>query len=143
MNKAKAVFKEDKAKTNILGMTKLNLMEITRKKNKDNFYNLITQQCSHCSGSGRTGSKLYVFFRLESIIKNIKRNTSSDAVVIKCGYLMNNFINKNCGDIISKVEIKYNIKIFFKIDDNMTTDDIVVDKIGKTDFINSYLNEEK
>lgn len=143
VNKAKSVFKEDKAKTNILGMTKLNLMEITRKKNKDNFYNLITQQCSHCSGSGRTGSKLYVFFRLESIIKNIKRNTSSDAVVLKCGYLMNNFIKNNCTDIIKKVENKYSIKLFFKMDDNMSTDDIVVDKIGKIDLINSYLNEEK
>ena len=142
INKAKSVFKNDKAKTNVLGMTKLNLMEITRKKNKENFYNLITQQCGHCSGSGRTGSKVYVFFRLESIIKNIKSNTSSEAVVLCAGYLMYSFIMNNCMDIVNKIELKYNIKIFFLKDDSILTDDITVEKMGKTEYINSYFQSK-
>ncbi|MEL7649718.1 MAG: Rne/Rng family ribonuclease [Sedimentibacter sp.] len=142
ISRAKSAFRDDKAKTNVLGMTKLNLMEITRKKNKENFYNLITQQCSHCSGSGRTASKIYIFLRLESIIKNIRKNTTSEAVVLKSGYIMNSFIQNNCMDIIKKIQQKYSIKIFFRVDENVLTDEIAVEKTGNTEYINSYLNSK-
>ena len=39
--KAKSLFKDDKTRTNVIGITKLCIMEITRKKNKENFYNLM------------------------------------------------------------------------------------------------------
>ena len=48
--KAKALFRDDKTKTAVVGMTKLNIMEITRKRNTENFYNLITEECTHCRG---------------------------------------------------------------------------------------------
>jgi len=141
INKAKAVFNDDKAKTNIIGMTKLNLMEITRKKDKENFFNLMTKECEHCSGSGRTGSKIYIFLKIESIIKKIKRNTSSEAVILNTGFLLYNKILNNCMDIVNKIEQNYNIKIFFFADGNITTDEIVIERMGKADYINTYLNK--
>jgi len=143
INKAKSAFKDDKAKTNILGMTKLNLMEITRKKDKENFFNLITEECEHCGGSGRTGSKIYIFLKIEGIIKKIKKNTSSEAVLLNAGYILYNKIINDCMDIVNKIEQKYNIKICFARDENIFTDDIVVERMGKTDYVNSYLNKQK
>lgn len=131
ISKAKSLFKDDKAKTNVIGMTKLNLMEITRKKNKENFFNLITEECRHCRGSGRSISKIYIFIKIEGIIKNIKFNTSSETVILNVGSLLYNKIINSCMDIISEIEKKYDIKIFFEQDDEIFTDDIVVGKMGK------------
>lgn len=83
--KAKSLFKDDKIKTNVIGMTKLNIMEITRKRNTENFFNLITEECIHCRGSSRSISKIYIFIKIEGIIKNIKYNTSSEAVILNVG----------------------------------------------------------
>lgn len=143
INKAKSAFKHDKAKTNIIGMTKLNLMEITRKKDKENFFNLITEECEYCNGSGRTGSKIYIFLKIEGIIKKIKKNTSSEAVILNTGCILYNKIINNCMDVVNKMEQKYNMKIFFACDKNILTDDIVVERMGKADYINLYLNMQK
>ena len=134
ISKAKSLFRDDKTKTNVVGMTKLNLMEITRKKNKENFFNLITEECSHCKGSGRSSSKVYIIIKIESIIKNIKFNTSSETVILKVGSILYNKIMKDCLNVISEIENKYNIKIFIELDENILTDDIIVGKMGKLDL---------
>ncbi|HKM01103.1 MAG TPA: Rne/Rng family ribonuclease [Sedimentibacter sp.] len=134
ISKAKSLFRDDKTKTNVVGMTKLNLMEITRKKNKENFFNLITEECSHCKGSGRSSSKVYIIIKIESIIKNIKFNTSSETVILKVGSILYNKIMKDCLNVISEIENKYNIKIFIELDENILKDDIIVGKMGKLDL---------
>lgn len=135
ISRARSLFKNDKNKTNVMGMTKLNLMEITRKKDKENFFNLITEECSHCRGSGRTGSKAYIIIKIENIIKNIKYNTSSEAVILNVGSILYNKINKTCLKDISNIENKYDIKIIFELDENILTDDILVGKMGKLSYI--------
>lgn len=142
VNKAKSAFKDDKAKTNIIGMTKLNLMEITRKKDTENFFNLITEECEHCRGGGRTSSKIYIFLKIESIVKKIKKNTSSEAIILSTGYLLYNKILHNCMDIVYKIEQKYSIKIYFAKDKNIHTDEIAIDKMGKLDYINSIFKQK-
>ena len=142
INKAKSVFKNDKAKTNIIGMTKLNLMEITRKKDTENFFNLITEECENCRGGGRTSSKIYIFLKIESIVKKIKKNTSSEAVILSTGYLLYNKIIQSCMDIVYKIEQKYSIKIYFAKDKNIHTDEIAIDKMGKLDYINSIFKQK-
>ena len=134
--KAKSLFRDDKTKTNVIGMTKLCIMEITRKRNTENFFNLITEECSHCSGSGRSISKMYIFIKIEGIIKNIKHNTSSEAVILNVGCILYNKIIKSCMDIIAEIEKKYDIKIFIEQDDKILTDEIIIGKIGKLSNVN-------
>ncbi|NLK65494.1 MAG: Rne/Rng family ribonuclease [Tissierellia bacterium] len=129
--KAKSLFRNDKTKTNVIGMTKLNIMEITRKRNTENFYNLITDECMHCGGSGRSLSKIYIFIKIEAIIKNIKYNTSSEAVILKVGSILYNKIIKNCMDIIAEIEKKYDMRIYIKQDSHILSDEIIVGKMGK------------
>lgn len=142
INKAKSVFKTDKAKTNIVEMTKLNLMVITRKKDTENFFNIITEECDHCRGSGRISSKTYIIIKIESIIKRIKNNTSCEAVILKTGYVLYNKIHKSCLDIIEDIEQKYNIRIYFVKDKEIKTDEIVVDKMGKLSYINNVIKQK-
>lgn len=133
VNRAKLLFKDDTTVTDVLGMTRLNLMEITRKKTKDNFYNIITEECMHCSGSGRSSSSIYIFIKIENIIKNIKLNTSTEAVILKAGYLIYNKITKdsNCMNMVLKIENKYGIRIFFERDEQILTDEIIIGRMGK------------
>ncbi|MGD9567244.1 MAG: Rne/Rng family ribonuclease [Sedimentibacter sp.] len=142
INKAKSVFKDDKVKTNIIGMTKLNLMEITRKKDKENFFNLITEECQHCRGGGRTGSKIFIILKIESIVRKILKNTTCEAVILRIGYLLYHKIQEDCMNIVDKIEKKYRIKIYFVKDKNIFTDEIIIDKMGKLDYINNIFKQK-
>lgn len=139
IEKAKQIFKLDKAKTNVVDMTKLNLMEITRKKDKENFYNLMTKECDHCKGSGRISSKVQVILKIEGIIRKIKRNTSCEAVILSVGSILYNKITESCDDIIKDIETTYKIKIYLSERKEILTEDIIVEKMGKSEYINSIL----
>lgn len=133
---AKRAFKSDKSKTKIIGMTKLNLMEITRKKDKENFFNLMTEDCEHCRGGGKVNSKVQIILKVENIIRKIKKNTSSEAVVLSVGNMMYNKILNSCMDNINHIELKYNIKIYFVESKDILTENIIVEKMGKVEYIN-------
>ncbi len=142
ISKAKSVFKEDRARTNVLGMTRLNLMEITRKKDRENFFNLITEECQCCKGSGRISSNIFILMKIEGIVKKIKKNTSCEAVILKAGYTLYDKITSECMDIINKIEKQYNMKIYFLGDKNIEDHEIHLDKMGKKDYINGIFKQK-
>lgn len=56
MNEFSYYLSKDPIKTMLVGMSKLNLVELTRKKVKKPLYEQLTSSCSHCYGSGRTSN---------------------------------------------------------------------------------------
>jgi ribonuclease G len=139
LDTAKQIFKSDKAKTNVVDMTKLNLMEITRKKDKENFYNLMTKECDHCKGSGKISSKIQVILKIEGIVRKIKINTSCEAVIISVGSILYTKIMEQCEEILRDIESAYKIKIYLKENKEILTEEIIIEKMGKLDYINSIL----
>lgn len=58
--------KKDKTKTNVIGITGLGLVEMTRKKSRQNIESILFADCPCCEGRGRVESP-------ETVIINIKR----------------------------------------------------------------------
>ncbi|OAB48076.1 Rne/Rng family ribonuclease [Paenibacillus antarcticus] len=48
-----SVMKKDRAKSQIVGWTKLGLLELTRKKVREDTSVILDKECDHCSGTGR------------------------------------------------------------------------------------------
>ena len=46
-------------------------------------------------------------------------------------------------DKVEKIEKKYNIKIFFSKDSSIFNDEIIIDKMGKSDYIYSIFKHAK
>jgi Ribonuclease G/E len=118
-------------------MTKLNLMELTRKKDKENFFNLMTVHCEHCSGSGRVPSIIQIKMKIENIVSKVKKNTSSEAVVLRTGSMLYEKISKCGSQFLDMIQEKYGIKIYIKEDRSIVTKEIMVEKMGKIEYINS------
>lgn len=49
--------KKDRTKTNVLGLTKLGFVEMTRKKVRSNLQSFLSKECPYCEGSGRVPSE--------------------------------------------------------------------------------------
>ena len=70
LDQLKGAFKEDKTRTNILGITQLGLVEMTRKKARKSIGRIIQQNCPICDGTGRVKSADTYFLEIQEIIKN-------------------------------------------------------------------------
>ena len=58
--------REDRIKTNVVGMTGLGLVEITRKKTRNDNESILLQQCPYCKGAGRLPSDEYMVQKIRS-----------------------------------------------------------------------------
>ena len=64
----------DKARTNILKISELGLVEMTRKRTRENLVQTLCEPCSHCEGRSYVLSRESVAFRvLREIRKHLPR----------------------------------------------------------------------
>ncbi len=65
--------KRDRTKTNVLGFTSLGLVEITRKKARQNVEGVLYHECPCCEGRGRVQSPETVVINIWRKLRNIMR----------------------------------------------------------------------
>ena len=68
-----AVLKKDRARTNVLKISELGLVEMTRKRVQEDLVRSISEPCHYCSGTGHTKSPHTVVY---DILREIKRETT-------------------------------------------------------------------
>ncbi len=68
-----AVIKKDRARTNVLKISELGLVEMTRKRVQEDLVRSISEPCHYCSGTGHTKSPHTVVY---DILREIRRETT-------------------------------------------------------------------
>lgn len=73
-----AALKKDRAKTNVLPISRLGLIEMTRKRTRDTLTRIMCTECPYCEGSGRVKSVESVCYEIiREITKTIKKTKRS------------------------------------------------------------------
>jgi len=67
----KNALRRDRTRTNVLGMTQLGLVEMTRKKVRQRIENVLLAPCPYCKGEGRILSSETIVKKIEKEVKNI------------------------------------------------------------------------
>ena len=75
--------KKDQTKGQILGITKLGLVELTRKKVRRGIYNSLQQICPWCTGMGKTMTDFAVKMFMEDKVRNYVYETGKKELEIK------------------------------------------------------------
>lgn len=75
--------KKDRTKTNILGLTELGLVELTRKKARQGLSAVMEQPCPYCEGRGRVLSELAMASRVRREIRRILRHADGEAILVE------------------------------------------------------------
>ena len=87
------LLKNDKNRTNVLGMTALGLVEMTRKKLRRPLSKQLMRDCTHCLASGREWTYETVAFRAVREIWRRMRSGGNTAYVIETGEKVAGWIN--------------------------------------------------
>ncbi|SHE53330.1 Rne/Rng family ribonuclease [Desulforamulus putei] len=75
--------KKDKTKTNILGITQLGLVEMTRKKVRPSLAEVVQKPCPYCEGRGKVLSEETVSIQLKTQIYQLARQTAADTILVE------------------------------------------------------------
>lgn len=75
--------KKDRTRANVLGLTQLGLVEMTRKKSRQNLDDALTRACPYCDGRGRVFSEETMARRVRAEIRRILKQSSSEALLME------------------------------------------------------------
>ena len=74
--------KKDRAKTNVLTISGLGLVEMTRKRTRDTLTRLMCNPCPYCEGAGKVKTTLSVCYDLVRELMKILKKTSATKIFI-------------------------------------------------------------
>ncbi len=74
----------DKAKTNVLKISELGLVEMTRKRVRESVTRMMNEPCSYCDGKGHIKSKITVAYEIFREIRREAVHFSEPVLVVNC-----------------------------------------------------------
>jgi ribonuclease G len=74
----------DKAKTNVLKISELGLVEMTRKRVRESVTRMLAEPCSYCEGKGHTKSKITVAYEIFREIRRDSPHYPEPVLVVNC-----------------------------------------------------------
>ncbi len=116
--------KKDRAKTNVLGMSDLGLVQMTRKRVRPSLVKSLCEPCSYCDGKGYIKSKGYISHEILREVERETVRTLEGSVIVHCHpdvaawiydeepRLLEALEQESCRRIILKVENDYHIEQF-------------------------------
>lgn len=106
---------KDKTKTNILGLTQLGLLEMTRKRVRHGLEKMFLKPCPYCDGSGKVVSEESIALKIRREIKKLtKQNIESEAVLIRANPSVASLLIGANGQELDRLEQEINKQIFVK-----------------------------
>lgn len=75
--------KKDKTKTNVLGITQLGLVEMTRKKVRPSLAEVLQKPCPYCEGRGKVLSEETLGINFKNQIYNAARQTTAQTILVE------------------------------------------------------------
>lgn len=114
IDKLNASIKNDRTKTYVLGLTNLGLVEMTRKKVRQDLSEYLQQPCPYCGGSGRVLTPLVASTSIESDLKRKIKEETSKAVLVEMHHEVAAIIIGSGGINLKKLEDELNRHIFIR-----------------------------
>lgn len=133
--------KKDRTKSNVLGMTQLGLVEMTRKKVRSRLTTNLLIECPYCNGTGKVYSENSVLSLIYKEARRLKMHTSAEAAILEVNPHIIEYLKYHNNSVIKKIEEECDIKLFIKGNPAVHHNEIKVKNIGRMDFIKEILGE--
>lgn len=130
--------RNDRAKTKMLPLSRLGLMEMTRQREHESIKNTVFDICPYCQGSGRIKSVLSMSVeiqrRLQEILRRHKDRHDFAVRVIMHPEVLSRLKNEDAG-LFAELEDKYGKSLTFRADPNIHHESFqLVDPTNNTEY---------
>jgi ribonuclease G len=112
----KDALKKDKARTNILKISELGLVEMTRQRTRESLENQLLSPCPHCDGRGRIKSSVTIAYDVLRAIKKQQTNLENGRnIIVRLHPDVANFLYDEKNNSLDNLEREINHKIIIKV----------------------------
>lgn len=126
--------KSDRTKTNVVGFTGLGLLEMTRKKVRQNLQDSISSQCPSCKGKGKVLSVEAVAHKVERTLWEYK-GMDSEALLVEVPANVAEILNSAKGEYLNKLADNLHYHIFVKINPALAPNDFMISFVGSDEEV--------
>lgn len=113
------LLKHDKAKTKVLRFSELGIIEMSRKRVRENLKNILTEHCFYCHGNGYLKSQKTVAYEVfRTIEKHLLTSPQRGQFAIHANKSVVDYIYHYEKEYIDSLESQYNAGIVFKSDEH-------------------------
>jgi ribonuclease G len=137
MEELKKSLKRDRTRSNVLGMTQLGLVEITRKKVGRRIDSILQKQCPFCEGTGRVLSEETMVNRIEMELKRVFSDSSAEAALIEVHPSVAALVIGSGGEHLANLERQFQRHIYIKGSSHLHPEDIKVKATGQKEYVES------
>ncbi len=103
--------KEDRAKTSVVNISPLGLVEITRKRVRDSVTRIISEPCPYCEGRGVIKSKITVCYEIMRQLTQLAAHHKGANILIEANVDVANLILEHERESIDNMENQYGVHI--------------------------------
>jgi len=128
----KQALKKDRTKSTVVGMTGLGLIEMTRKKVKQELSTVLYVDCPYCDGSGKMLSPESVARKVEKEVGKYFTQTLSDAIRVEVHPSIASVLEADINGNLERLQGAYNKKVFFIASDKVKYDEIKIIDTSET-----------
>src|SRR5918999_2055743 len=116
----KNALKKDKARTNILKISELGLVEMTRQRTRESLENQLLSPCPHCDGRGRIKSSVTIAYDILRAIKKQQVSLENGKnIVLRLHPTVANFLYDEKANSLEALEREINHKIIIKVSEDL------------------------
>ena len=140
-NLMKNEVRADRAKIVVYPLTQLGLMQITRQRINQNLGEKVSDICPMCAGLGRIPSKSELLNSIEKWLKNFRARSNEFKITLLVHPQIAEYLTEGQMTIVSRLMIKYFIKISVQQNDSINIDKFrVISDRKQKDITNEYMN---
>ena len=119
----KEALKKDKARTNILKISELGLVEMTRQRTRESLENQLSSPCPYCEGRGRIKSAVTIAYDVLRAIKKQHMNLENGKnILVRLHPEIANFLYDEKNNSLENLEREINHRIIIKVSEDLRHD---------------------
>jgi len=120
----------DRTKTTLIGLTGLGLVEMTRKKVREGFSELIQKECPYCNGTGMVMSESTMALKIIREINELAVREHFTAILLELHPLVAAVLIGVGGDKLDELEKELDLDIYIRGNDELHIEDYHIIKKG-------------
>ncbi len=102
--------KEDRARTTVLPISELGLLEMTRKRVREDVTRYLSQPCEYCDGRGYTKSRATIAYEVFNGLRDIATRNPADWIEVRCHPDVAAMLVDAEGETLQEIEARYGFR---------------------------------
>ncbi len=123
--------KEDRAKTSVVNISPLGLVEITRKRVRDSVIRMMSEPCPYCDGKGVIKSKITVCYEIMRQLTRLAMQNRNASILVEAKEEVADLLLEHESESIEEIEKLYGVAVEIQQNSSSTYDRYKLKITGK------------